>query len=295
MNTIKAGFHPNNKHKGLYDFDLLIKVYPELASFVKPNAYKNLSINFFNPKAVIALNKALLKQYYNIHYWNIPQNYLCPPIPGRAEYIHRIAEFINPSGSDKKIKCLDIGVGANCIYPIIGIHEYNWNFIGTDIDPIALDSANQIIQNNPSLLDKIELRLQKDPNNIFEGIVEKNETFDITICNPPFHASAQEALKGAERKLRNLKQEKNPKRILNFGGQSNELWCNGGELKFINTMILESIQVKDSIQWFSTLVSKESNLQPIIKLIETAKAVNVKILDMNLGNKTSRIVLWSFN
>lgn len=295
MSTIKTSLHPNNKHRGLYDFNLLIKTCPELAGFVKPNQYKNPSIDFFDPAAVKALNKALLKQYYNIQYWDIPVNYLCPPIPGRAEYIHRIAEFIHQPVPNTKIKCLDIGVGANCIYPIIGTFEYGWNFVGSDIDPIALESANNIIQQNTGLKDKIELRLQKNTENIFAGIIQKNETFDITICNPPFHASAQEAQKGTERKLRNLKQEKNPKKILNFGGQSNELWCNGGELNFIKKMILESAEVKNNVKWFSVLVSKESNVLPIMKTLDLTKVHMTNTITMNMGNKSSRIILWTFN
>jgi len=87
----KSRLHPRNKHRERYDFKLLIESSPELAQFVKMNIYNDESIDFFNPDAVKALNKALLKYFYDIENWDIPEGYLCPPIPGRADYIHHIA------------------------------------------------------------------------------------------------------------------------------------------------------------------------------------------------------------
>ena len=156
----KSSLHPRNKHRERYDFKQLIDSCPELGQFVKLNNYKDESIDFFNPEAVKMLNKALLKHYYGIDNWDIPKNYLCPPIPGRADYIHHIADLLGSNNSEfqrnkiptgNKIKCLDIGVGANCVYPIIGNKEYGWSFVGTDIDPVSIESANKIIEMNPFL------------------------------------------------------------------------------------------------------------------------------------------------
>ncbi len=209
----KSGLHPRNKHRERYDFKILIDTYPELAQFVKVNNYQDESIDFFNPEAVKALNKALLMHYYDIRNWSIPQNYLCPPIPGRANYIHHIADLLyrqlpTISGRNTKegirIKCLDIGVGANCVYPIIGIKEYGWTFIGSDIDPLAIESAKKIADSNPSLAGKIDLRIQTNPKDIVRGIINKDEFIDLTICNPPFHASSAAAKSATVRKLKNL-------------------------------------------------------------------------------------------
>jgi len=264
----KSELHPKNKHRERYDFEKLIKSCPELAQYVKLNIYNDQSIDFFNPEAVKMLNKALLMHFYDIKYWDIPQNYLCPPIPGRADYIHNIADLLYTCNNGKipigsKIKCLDIGVGANCIYPIIGNKEYAWSFIGSDIDTVSIDSANKIIELNPFLKGKIEIRLQKNPKDIFYGIIKKDELFDVTICNPPFHESLAEAQSGTIRKLNNLTKNNNNKAILNFGGQSNELWCKGGEKKFVQNMVRQSKQFANSCFWFSSLVSKELNLNSI--------------------------------
>ncbi|WP_298472488.1 23S rRNA (adenine(1618)-N(6))-methyltransferase RlmF [uncultured Maribacter sp.] len=298
----KSKLHARSKHRGRYDFKALIIACPELESFVALNAYDDLSIDFFNPEAVKMLNTALLKFHYNLDFWDMPSNYLCPPIPGRADYIHNVADILyrsNPEildGRIKKnghIKCLDIGVGANCIYPIIGATEYGWNFVGSEIDKKAIEAANKIVFKNEYLTEKVEIRLQESSRDFFRGVVKEGELFDLTICNPPFHASIEDAQQGTKRKIKNLKGEK-AKTILNFGGQSNELWCEGGEIKFIKDMIYQSRQYKDSCLWFSTLVSKESNVPGIHKLLERIEASEVGTLPMGQGNKISRVVIWTF-
>lgn len=290
---LKHTLHNRNKHCERYNFKDLIEQCAELKPFVIINKYGDESIDFFNSVAVKMLNKALLKKFYKINYWELPEKYLCPPIPGRADYIHHVADLILNKKS-KEIKCLDIGVGANCIYPIIGIAEYNWNFVGSDIDKNTLDIAQEIIDNNIVLKNKIELRLQKNKSNVFNGIIKPNEFFDLTICNPPFHTSAKEAMASNLQKLRNLKKEEIKETALNFGGKSNELWCNGGEDKFVRNLILESTQFKKSCNWFTTLISKESNLKGVYQELKLAEATLVKTIKMELGNKKSRIVAWSF-
>jgi 23S rRNA (adenine1618-N6)-methyltransferase len=295
----KIILHPRNKHRERYNFKQLVDTCPALAAFVKLNKYNDESIDFFDAEAVKMLNRALLKQYYNIDYWDIPANYLCPPIPGRADYIHYAADLLSskntgiiPTGN--KIKCLDIGTGANCIYPIIGINEYGWSFTGTDIDPVAIESANKIIEQNPVLKEKIELRLQTNAANIFTGIFQKDERFDLIVCNPPFHASAAEARSGAIKKLNNLKRRKITKPVLNFGGSNSELWCEGGLERFVQNMISESKEFADSCFWFTALISKSEYLKNIYESLKKAGAVVVKTIPMGQGNKISRIVAWTF-
>jgi len=297
----KTELHPQNKHRGRYNFDTLIKSCPELSEFVKLNPYNDLSIDFFNPKAVKTLNKALLKHYYKIE-WDIPNNYLCPPVPGRADYIHHIGELLRSSNfnysktenPNNKIKCLDIGVGANCIYPILGIQEYGWSFVGTEIDPVAIESARKIIDSNAPLKGKLEIREQKNPKNIFFGIIQKEERFDLTLCNPPFHSSPEEAQSETHRKVSNLKQKKVSNAVLNFGGKNNELWCEGGEERFVSDMIHESKKFALSCFWFTTSVSKQSHLKGIYEVLYNVGALEVKTIAMSQGNKTSRIVAWTF-
>jgi 23S rRNA (adenine1618-N6)-methyltransferase len=300
--TSKQQLHPRNKHLQPYDFDKLGEVHPALSSFVKPNKYGDNTINFFDPLAVKALNKALLKQYYGIDYWDIPDGYLCPPIPGRADYLHSLADLLYPEKSststksyfNEQVTCLDIGVGANCVYPIIGSSEYGWSFIGSDVDQTAMDNAQSIVDNNKRLQSKVTLRLQSDTSQLLTGILQKNERVELVVCNPPFHASAQEAQAANQRKQTNLKGTPKAKVNLNFGGQSNELWYPGGEKEFLSNLIQESKTFATSCFWFSSLVSKEAHLTFLYKTLEKVGPTAVKTVAMAQGNKTSRIVAWTF-
>ncbi|WP_026728848.1 23S rRNA (adenine(1618)-N(6))-methyltransferase RlmF [Flavobacterium denitrificans] len=300
-NSQKENLHPRNLHRSRYDFELLISNCPELNAFVSINKYGIETIEFSNPLAVKALNKALLQTYYDIQNWDIPKNYLCPPIPGRADYIHYIADLlaetnngIIPKGNS--VLGLDIGTGANLIYPILGNAVYNWSFVGTDIDKKAIENCSKIIENNPKLNDSISLQQQTESRFIFKNIIIPEDKFTFTMCNPPFHASAQEANKSASRKVSNLnpKEKRSTNPVLNFGGQNAELWCNGGEIAFITQMIYESAKYASQCLWFTTLVSKKENLSSIYKILKKANAVSVKTIDMAQGQKNSRIVAWSF-
>ena len=296
----KPTLHPRNRHQGRYDFPQLIKAHPDLARFVIINPYGKESIDFANPAAVKVFNRALLKALYGIQHWDIPEGYLCPPIPGRADYLHCLADLLAESNGGEpprgaSVKVLDIGVGANCVYPLLGHSDYRWQFVGSDIDSVALASAAAIVQAN-KLGKAIDLRLQPQPRNILKGLLNADERFAVTLCNPPFHASLEEATRGSQRKWRALGKA-DPKRklpVLNFGGQNNELWCEGGEIHFVTQLINESVTVGTQVLWFSTLVSKASNLPAIQGALSKVNAAQVKVVEMGQGQKQSRFVAWSF-
>jgi 23S rRNA (adenine1618-N6)-methyltransferase len=295
----KENLHPRNTHRQGYDFKRLIKAMPALRRFVKRNEYDADSINFSDAEAVKMLNKSLLKQFYNVDGWDIPEGYLCPPIPGRADYIHYIADLLAeknngniPTG--KNIKILDIGTGANCIYPVIGSSVYGWQFVGTDIDPIAITAAKKIVSANQHLRGQVKLRQQTNKHNIFKGIVLQDEGFDATICNPPFHASAQEARLASVNKWNKLNEGGKPQTPLNFGGQKKELWCHGGEAAFIKLIIEQSVLVAKQCMWFTTLVSKKDTLPGVYQALKKAAALDMRTISMSQGRKVSRMVAWTF-
>ncbi len=299
ITTEKTTLHPRNPHRFRYDFEKLTASYPELISFVFVNEHEIESIDFANPEAVKALNKSLLISEYDIQNWDLPKNYLCPPIPGRADYIHYIADLLAESNDgtipeDENVVGLDIGIGANCIYPIIGNHAYHWSFVGTDIDENAMQNCKKIISENPKLIDAISLQLQVEPRFIFKNIILPEDKFAFTICNPPFHSSQEEATKASIRKVTNLENTKTKNPILNFGGQNTELWYEGGEFAFITQMIYESVKYPLQVFWFTTLVSKKDNLKSIYKTLNKVGAVEIKTIEMAQGQKTSRFVAWTF-
>lgn len=289
-------FHPRNRHTGRYDFEVLYQACPELKHYTRLNPAGRYTIDFANPTAVKLLNKAILKSDYGVEFWDIPADYLCPPIPGRADYIHGIADLLANATSAKtlpsgpQIRLLDIGVGANLIYPLLGQAEYNWSFVGADIDRTAIQVAQNIIDTN-HLQKTIQLRLQTKPDKVFHSIIQPDDFFAATLCNPPFFHSAEQAHLQNQRKWKNLG-KKNAQR--NFGGQSNELWCEGGEAGFILRMIQESQDYAHNVGWFTTLVSRENNLAAIYKALKQAHAKQIHTIDMAQGQKKSRFVAWRF-
>lgn len=291
----KPLFHPRNRHCGRYDFALLQQAHPPLAAFVRPNGYGDESIDFANPAAVKALNQALLIHFWQIKHWSVPEGFLCPPIPGRADYLHYLADLLaedNHHVIPSHATILDIGCGANCIYPLIGYREYGWRFTGSDVNEAAISAANAIIVANPGLAKGIRVRRQKNKQAIFHGIIHKNECFYATLCNPPFHASLAEASQASQRKQHNLGIKRGSP--LNFGGRYHELWCEGGESAFIQQMIKESADFSRQCGWFTSLVSRKEHLPDLLAALKLVAAQDVRVIDMVQGHKQSRFLAWSF-
>lgn len=303
----KASLHPRNKHRKGYDFSALISSTPELAAFVKQQPRQ--TIDFADPAAVRCLNQALLNHHYGIRFWQLPEGYLCPPVPGRVDYIHHIADLLAETAGGnipqgKRIRGLDIGTGANGIYPLLACREYGWRMLGSDIDAQALQAAGLVAASNPAVKGQIEHRLQAKAKDIFAGIIQPDEYYDFTVCNPPFHASAAEASAGSQRKQANLARNKQrrggaevtgkAKVQLNFAGQNNELWCPGGEVEFITKMIRQSKDFADQCLWFTSLVSRQENLPALEKQLRKAKVAQLRQVKMAQGQKVSRFLAWSF-
>lgn len=310
--------HPRNIHHGRYDFVQLTQALPELKHFQTLNPKGEPTIDFADSQAVIALNKALLAHHYGVMLWDLPAGYLCPPIPGRADYIHYLADLLandtNNIPTGKNVHALDIGTGANCIYPIIGSQSYGWKFTATDIDPVSVNTAKTICAANANLKPLIRVKQQKQPEHIFHGVIGKDDFFDVTLCNPPFHASLDDAMAANARKQHNLKrhqkkrhpqkryQAKQERRnsvsakanAQNFGGQQAELWCEGGEIAFLKRMAHESKDFAEQVGWFTSLVSKSENVKPLEQTLKKLGVANMRIIPMHHGQKVTRVMAWTY-
>ncbi len=297
-----VGLHPRNRHQGRYDFGLLTAACPELSGFLITTPAGDRSVDFGNPQAVRALNRALLKAQYGVAHWDIPEGYLCPPIPGRADYLHGLADLLAESNGGHvprgpAVRVLDIGVGANCIYPLLAHADYGWRSVGTEVDAAAMRAAGEIVQANAGLDQAIELRLQPGRGEVFTGVVRPNDLFDLTLCNPPFHASEKDAARGSRRKWQQLGKPVGGRDgpTLNFGGQATELWCTGGEASFIRRMVRESAVIAQQVLWFSTLVAKSEHLPDVLRQLKKADAQDVREVAMAQGSKHSRFAAWTFH
>ena len=302
MSIKKSLFHPHNRHQGQYDFDRLCQHSPTLLPFIHVDDQQQHRIDFADPLAVKALNAAILKADYGIDGWDIPAGQLCPPIPGRADYIHYLADVLRQSHQGKLPKkqhltVLDIGTGASGIYPLLGVAEYGWRFVAADINPTSLEIVEHILARNNTYARQISLRLQPHANAIFDGVINDDDWFDLTMCNPPFHGSLAEAQEGTRRKWTNLNKEAHAESaapVLNFGGQDAELWCPGGELAFIERMIKESARYASRCFWFTCLVSKSANLPVLKTRLKNIGVQDQREIAMAQGNKQSRFLAWTF-
>ena len=294
--TTSRKLHPRNQHRNGYDLEALGQIEPELLPLLHKNPAGRTTIDFADPDAVKLLNSALLRHHYGVDRWDIPTDYLVPPIPGRADYLHYLGDLLAPQNGGevprgRRVEILDIGTGANCIYPIIGHHEYGWRFLASEVDQRALRHAKALLDANPKFKAAVQLKHQHDKRYIFRDIIGPNSSVDATMCNPPFHASAEEARKANLRKLRNLNL---PPGGLNFGGRSNELWTEGGEVAFIRQMIRESRYRGEQVCWFTTLVSKKANLPALERALKKVRPRERRIIETGQGNKVSRILVWTF-
>ena len=284
--------HKNSFHNKKYDFDVLVKKHEALKSHVFVNDFQTQTIDFSNPEAVKALNTALLFTHYNINYWEFPNENLCPPIPSRADYMHHLADLLRRSDLINDIKILDVGVGASCIYPLLGNALFNWKFVGSDIDDKSLQIAKKIIDKN-FLANVIDLRLQNDSQNILKGIIKPSDRFTASVCNPPFFKSQADAFEATKTKLKGLGKD-NEKIVRNFSGTPKELCYTGGEKAFLHNYLYESSHYKQQCFWFTSLVSNVSLVRSMKASLEKLGATKFEVLDMIQGNKVSRVVAWSF-
>ncbi len=279
--------HPENPFIKDYDFDNLTKHCPELKEFVFVNKYGNTTIKFHDKQAVKTLNQALLKTHYGI-VWQIPENNLCPPVPGRLDYLLHVADLVKKTD----IHLLDIGTGANLIYPILATCHFNWHCTGSEVNEEALHNAQNIISQN-SILQKTTLRHQKFKSNILNHIIQPGDFFDVVVCNPPFSKDKAEAHRKNQRKITNLDLPGHEKR--NFAGTPSELWYKGGEEAFLKKMAQESATYKEQVHWFTSLISKKKNLKNIKRAIKKVLPTEIRVIDIEHGNKKSHIIAWTFN
>lgn len=297
--------HNRNRYRQPHDFAALARLVAPLSDHFVTTVDGRNSLNFAQPEAVRLLNKALLLRDYDLRHWDIPPGNLCPGVPGRLDYIHVVADLLEQKGAGTRVRGkgrkkrgrvgLDVGTGASLIYPILGVKEYGWRFVGTDIDVNSLRVAGAIVEFNPSLTGSVRLRHQPDPKAVFSGVVRSTDYFDFTLCNPPFFDSPDEAAGAARRKWAKLGRpdaSADHFPTLNFGGRPNELWTPGGEAGFLRRMIRESVHFRERVGWFTTLVSKKGYLR--IAEIEFAKRGirDFEVINIGQGGKKRRVLAW---
>lgn len=280
--------HTRNRYRQPYDLDKLARRVPQLSSFFVTTPDGRISIDFAHADAVRQLNRALLLCDYGLDFWDIAEDSLCPGVPGRLDYVHAIADILGLTIGT--VSGLDIGTGSSLIYPILGVREYGWRFVATDIDPVSVRGAEAIVEFNQVLRGRVEVRRQPNPAAILRGIIRPTDHFTFTMCNPPFFASAAEAEASAKTKWTKLGRSGGTSQT--FGGRNKELWTEGGEEAFVARMIRESKEYRKQVGWFTTLVSQEAHVAAAKRVLAKAAPTEQRVLQMTTGNKRQRILAW---
>ncbi|XP_077246559.1 methyltransferase isoform X2 [Tasmannia lanceolata] len=323
--------HPRNRYaENPPDFRLLASLYPSFEPFVFYSRDGRPRIDWTDFNATRELTRILLHHHHSINWW-IPDGQLCPTVPNRSNYIHWIEDLLSSDvipkidGGGVRVRGFDIGTGANCIYPLLGASLLGWNFVGSDVTDVALEWAEKNVGNNPHLSELIEIRKavdqsfsdgvtsdlgeivsvvpgieeesDKDGSVVVEvdalsdgkksyqgppvliGVVRDGEKFDFCMCNPPFFESIAEA-------------GLNPK--TSCGGTFEEMVCPGGEQAFITQIIEDSVKLKQSFRWYTTMVGRKANLKVLVPKLREVGVSIVKTTEFVQGQTSRWGLAWSF-
>ena len=335
--------HPRSAFReGNPDFGALAERHPSLRPHLvrrgasRDGAKPRWTLDFASWDATVALNAALLADAYDVRGWSIPRGYLCPAVANRANYVHWIEDLLEQSrpaalGSATRgpaIRGLDVGVGANCVYPLIGAARNGWSFVGTDVTDAALEAARRNADANPRLAPLIEIRDARirgesganlpraeegDPAPIFAR-VRADEDRDaerdrLDAARDAAASSSSSTTKTKKNETRGFaftmcnppffESEADAKGNAgtDFGGVASEMACAGGELAFVSRILAESSASADArrfAHWYTTMCGKKETVKRLRAMLRTRGAKAVRETTFYQGKTRRWGVAWSF-
>ena len=303
LTAVSTALHARNRHLLGYDMARLVSSHAALAPFLRSRPDGKQTVDFSDPAAVSTLNTALLVSDYSYDF-SLPPGHLTPAVPGRADYIHLLADLLAEDGTGevptgRSVVGMDVGVGASGVYPLVGHADYGWSFLGTDVSRASLESCERLARRNAVPL---ELRRQAEPRAVLRGVLQPTDRLAFTMCNPPFYASAEEARAATARKWRGLGKGarlgkgKGEEAWRSFAGQPHELYCDGGERAFVRRLIRESAapERRKAALWFTSLVSAARAMPALRAELRDARPAATRELALSTSNKGMRVLAWTF-
>ncbi|CAL8465344.1 g4879 [Coccomyxa elongata] len=266
------------------NFAQLAHRYPELEPHVTVGPSGRGSIDFRSFEAARQLTRALLHAQYGLHWW-VPDGHLIPPVTNRANYIHWLHDLLPLCPESSNVRVLDVGCGANLIYPLLGSSMHGWAFVSTDITDVAITWAHSNLRANSHLEPLIEVRnvASTKPGDTSAGIllpaIHEGERFTFTMCNPPFFESMEEA-------------GRNPATA--FSGTAEEMTCPGGELAFVMQMVRDSTRLQGDVAWFTTMVGKKATLRRAREALHAAGVPALRTTEFVQGRTSRWGLAWSY-
>ncbi|KAF4871831.1 U6 small nuclear RNA (adenine-(43)-N(6))-methyltransferase [Colletotrichum siamense] len=286
----KPGTHADAYYRDLYtgmhDYAALGKKHSKLGAKLSGN-----TLDFNDPHAVIALNSALLKEHFGLEV-DLPADRLCPPIAQRHNYILWLKDLLDSTSYEqpnhRRVVGLDIGTGASCIFPLLGYTQRKWSFFATDIDEKSISYAKQNVKLNN--LQRYISVIRRSPE---EKLVNPEglgvDHLDFVMTNPPFYTSEEE--------VRECEQAKATEQENHFTIAPNEQFTDGGEVAFVGRILEESLELREQVQWYTSMFGKKASLDAILEKLQEHKIDNFAVTEFIQGpnSKTKRwAVAWSF-
>ncbi|KAG0174565.1 hypothetical protein DFQ30_003777 [Apophysomyces sp. BC1015] len=176
---------------------------------------------------------------------------------------------------EQEIAGIDIGVGASCIYPLLGCAtRSNWKFMGTgqDIDERSIQYARKNVMRN-HLEDRIKIKHNDNPERILllDGDESSREEIDEGLQNKELEPSAV------------------------CTGTDNEMITTGGEYGFIKRMINESLTYKTRIKWYTSMMGQKKTIKPLVDLLKSMDITNYVVTEFCQGRTKRWGIAWSFD
>jgi len=216
-------------------------------------------------------------------------------VPVRWNYVRWLQDLLattHPSHTDtfnpsRPTTGLDIGVGASCIYSLLACASGPaWTMHGTDIDTHSLTHAQQNIDtNNLSKRIKLTQTMPQDPLIPLDKLGVSR--LDFVMCNPPFYSSEEDMSRAYYGK------ELPPSAVCT--GSTNEMICEGGDVGFVSRILEESLQLRERVQWYSSMLGRLASAQQLVAKLREHDISNFAVTNLKAGHKTRRwAVAWSF-
>nr|XP_019539786.2 U6 small nuclear RNA (adenine-(43)-N(6))-methyltransferase-like [Aedes albopictus] len=283
--------HPRNIYRQRPDFRALVKQYPELTAVTTVDLNGKLKLDYKDRKALQLLTSCLLKRDYGLQV-DLPPDKLVPTLPLRLNYILWLEDLEEALGwkNRAEVRGLDIGCGASCIYPLLGVvhSKRRWRMVGLELleDSVLVARAN--VERN-GLQACIEVVQQKsEDGSVLKQFMEGRENFDFCMCNPPFFDDDE----GTTHKDRTDQRKEPPNAVT---GSDKELRIDGGELRFLERIIDESLELKERITVYTSMIGHKKNFEEILRIMKRRSISNVTTTRFCQGNTTRWGVAWSFS
>jgi 23S rRNA (adenine1618-N6)-methyltransferase len=300
-----ARMHPRNPYNAPINIAELARQFPDVCDHVISRSSNGRVVyDWHAPGATYAVTRALLARDFELD-WQQPLHHLCPPVPGRLNYLLWLQDLVQqdavaaaapPAG----ICVADIGTGASAIFPLLGARRFGWSFVALDSSADALAHARSNVERN-GLQHLITLGLVPHDGSIVSAL-DSFPAVTHTMCNPPFFSSSSSAAWRQRVLAADGGGEQNGNSVIGGGGMAAcaalepELFTEGGEVAFMSKIIQQSAAspCRQRVKWFTCMVGIKADLAALKAACAAAGALQVRTTTFFQGQTLRWGLAWTF-